>query len=172
MICIIPAAGKAERMNGIPKMLLPVHDTTLLQKLICKMRRVESPRRLRIGTRTLYGEMLFERINEGGVIVYNAETATMSETVLLARDCTPGWEKEPVMLGLPDAYFEDEDVFPKLAAELRDGADVAVACFRTRPEQRHKLGMVDIGGCEVLRVEEKPAQTTLEWAWGALARMR
>lgn len=160
-ICIIPAAGKAERMNGIPKMLLPVPGGTLIERLIARMERVGQ---VIVGTRPVNYELL---AGVCSATVFQTQTQTMSETVLRARSFV--MPRTPVALGLPDTYFEDGDVFPKLVAELLDGADVAVACFRTRPEQRHKLGMVEIAGCDVLRVEEKPAQTALEWAWGALA---
>jgi NDP-sugar pyrophosphorylase family protein len=169
MIGIIPAAGKAERMHGIPKMLLPVGETTLIQRLIACMGLVSVSAQVRIGISELLEELIDTIVYERGVVSFPMNTQTMSETVLEVRKWTEWGKDEPVLFGMPDTYFEDEQAFVKLAAELRDGADVAVGVFQTRPEQRHKLGMVEIAGCEVLHVIDKPAETDLTWAWGVLA---
>jgi NDP-sugar pyrophosphorylase family protein len=162
MIGIIPAAGKAERMGGIPKMLLPTPNGTLISLLCSRMERVGQ---VIVGTRPVIYEALAGVCN---ALVYRCETATMSETVLTARQYIMA--HETVCFGMPDTYFDDANAFVKLAAELKDGADLAVGVFQTRPEQRHKLGMVELTpGDEVLRVVEKPAETSLTWAWGVLA---
>lgn len=162
MIGIVPAAGFAMRMNGIPKMMLPIPGGTLIQTLCERMERIGQ---VIVGTRPAQYEALAGLCN---ALVFRCETATMSETVLSARLFMTA--NEWTCLGMPDTYFDDADAFVKLAAELKDGADVAVGVFQTRPEQRHKLGMVELTpGDEVLHVVDKPAQTELTWAWGVLA---
>ena len=162
MIGIVPAAGKAERMNGIPKMLLPTPYGSLISVLCGRMERAGQ---VIIGTRPVIYEALAGACN---ALVYRCETATMSETVLAARQYMIA--QASVVFGMPDTYFDDANAFVKLADKLNDGADVAVGVFQTRPEQRHKLGMVDLTpGDEVLRVVDKPTETSLAWAWGVLA---
>lgn len=163
MIGIIPAAGHATRIHGLPKMLLPVKHGTLITALIDRMSRVRS--QIIVGTRPTNYETLAGICS---ALVFKASTMTMSETVLRARAFT---RNDPrVLFGMPDTYFEDDGAFVKLAADLDDGADVAVGVFQTRPEQRHKLGMVEFTpGDEVTRVVDKPVETDLTWAWGVLA---
>lgn len=164
---IIPAAGKAERLNGLPKALLPIPGgATLIETVYERMKRASLCWHIAIGTnRTTYAFLRQrEAISES---VYKAETRTMSETVLTALPYLNG--NEPVLFGMADTYFEDADAFVKLATALKDGADVAVGVFKARPEQRAHLGMVEIAGDEVLHVIDKPQQTGLIWAWGVLA---
>lgn len=162
-IGIIPAAGYATRIHGLPKMLLPTPEGTLITSLIQRMERARC--QIIVGTRPSNYEALAGICN---ALVFKATTGTMSETVLRARSFTHAPLR--ILFGMPDTYFEDDDAFIKLAAELDDGADVAVGVFQTRPEQRHKLGMIDLTpGNEVLRVVDKPIETDLTWAWGVLA---
>lgn len=162
MIGIIPAAGRATRIHGIPKMLLPTPEGTLITTLIERMRPMGQ---IIVGTRPQNYEALAGMCN---ALVFRCETQTMSETVLHARQYMR--DDEYVAFGMPDTYFEDGSAFAKLYAELKAGADVAVGVFETRPEQRRKLGMVEMTpGDEVVRVLEKPEKTDLRWAWGVLA---
>lgn len=162
MIGIIPAAGHATRIHGIPKMLLPTPEGTLITTLIERMRPMGQ---IIIGTRPANYELLAGMCN---ALVFRCETETMCETVLRTRKYMR--DDEYVTFGMPDTYFEDGLAFAKLYAELKGGADVAVGVFETRPEQRRKLGMVEFTpGDEVLRVIDKPTETDLRWAWGVLA---
>lgn len=166
MIAIIPAAGKAERFDGLPKCLLPVPQGTLIETLYARMKRVPECTHAAIGTnRTAYAFLRQREGISGGV--FKAETQTMSETVMLSRQFVE--DDEPVLFGMADTYFEDENAFVKLAAALDDGADVAVGVFMTRPEQRSKLGMCRIDDGRIIGVADKQPMTDLEWAWGVLA---
>lgn len=169
MIGIIPAAGMAERMHRLPKMLLPIPGHVggdLLGRLIWSMTRADVSS-IHIGTSPENYSRLSAKLIGERVFVSPVATQTMSETVLLLHGFSD--KPEPVLFGMPDTYFEDADAFVKLAAELDAGADVAVGVFYTRPEQRRKLGMVELAGDEVLHVIDKPAKTDLIWAWGVLA---
>jgi len=166
MIGIIPAAGKAERMNGLPKMLLPTPHGTLINVLMYRMKYSSLLTRIAIGaSESTYA--FLRSVPNMYFQTHKVKTETMSETVLLMREYVNG--NEPVFMGMPDTYFEDVFAFVKLAAALQNGAEVAVGVFQTRPEQRSKLGMVEIAGDEVLHVYDKPTQTDLTWAWGVLA---
>lgn len=165
MIGIIPAAGKAARMLGLPKMLLPIPgDTTLIDRLRTQMETNTS--QILVGTNGV-SMALLERRFDFTTRLYTAFTNTMSETVLLAREFTG--TDQFAAFGMPDSYIEDRDAFAKLAGALELGADVAVGVFKTRPEQRGKLGMCRIDRNRIVEVVDKPWQTDLEWAWGVLA---
>lgn len=166
MIGILPAAGAATRMLRLPKMLLPVHPgTTLIERMHDQMRSA-TPRKVLIGTMGLTMALL-ERDDWFYTRLYHAYTRTMSETVLVAKQfTTPG---EIVLFGMPDTYLEDTQAFVKLKLTLEQGADVAVGVFKTRAEQRSKLGMVKLFGGRVEAVVDKPGETDLTYAWGVMA---
>jgi dTDP-glucose pyrophosphorylase len=167
MIGIIPAAGKAARMAGIPKMLLPTPEGILINVLIARMQEAQIMRSaVYVGINQENSEIL----RLPNTLFYAVCTDTMSETVLLARKYA---KDESVLFGMPDSYWEDTRVYARLTAALDDGAMVAAALFATRPEQRQKLGMCEVQEIEedwrITSVADKPAQTHLTFAWGALA---
>lgn len=97
-----------------------------------------------------------------------AETATMSETVYRLRKLVGD---KPVLFGMPDTYVTDKTVYQKLANEMnQSNADVVVAVWKFRDDQRGKLGQCQIDGDRnVTRVVDKDLSCELEWVWGALA---
>lgn len=153
-------------MNGLPKMLLPVPGGNLLTILRQRLT-VCNIDKLVVGTRGTNLEFLQAVLNAPEVVLFQADTQTMSETVLLCREYIE--EHETVAFGMADTYFEDENIYCKLRATLNAGADVAVGIFRARPEQTHKLGMVELEGKSVVAVIDKPTRTTLKYGWGVLA---
>lgn len=166
MIGIIPAAGKAERMLGLPKMLLPVPpQTTLIARMRDSIMALK-PRKICIGSNGV-NMALLEPFDRMQIRLYYAYTATMSETVLEAQRFTQSGER--VLFGMPDTYVEDAAAFEKLSDALDGGADVAVGLFVTPDAWRHKRGMCRVEGDRVVEVIDKPQDTDLFWAWGVLA---
>lgn len=171
MIGIIPAAGKATRMGGIPKFLLPAPGCiSLLDRLRLLMLATNSPTRAVDRVIVLGNPQNIEIIEQNvssDVRLATVMTRTMSQTVIAAHHI---YEVDPIILfGMPDAYIADDYAFIKLCDTLGQGADVAVGVFQTRPEQRSKLGMCRVEGFKVTEVIDKPAETDLIWAWGVLA---
>lgn len=165
MIGIVPAGGKATRIMGLPKMLLPYGGRTLFEILLARMERA-APRQILIAPSAATVGLLFPYFLPH-VLAYATRTQTMTEDVLLARCYLEAGES--VLFGMPDTYFDDAEAFQKLARILDGGADVAVGVFKTRPQQRHKLGMCRLRYSRIVEVVDKPAQTDLTWAWGVLA---
>lgn len=163
-IGIIPAGGKATRMGGIPKMLLPTPRGPLFQVLCDRMRRAGAEGLLVDASTATYP--ILAPFCAHDTVLYVAGQPTMCASVL---DALPRSVSDTFLFGMPDTYFEDDAAFVKLAAALDNGADVAVGLFHTRPEQRHKLGMVETDGDKVVWVVDKSPVTDLEWAWGVLA---
>jgi dTDP-glucose pyrophosphorylase len=118
------------------------------------------------GARSTVFGMLSGRLSSPTHTVYVANTATMSQTVRLAERYAPD---TPVVFGMPDTWFDDEQAFVKLAAALDAGADVAVGVFRARYGQHTRGGMVDFSGDQVRAVVDKPERSGLGWIWGVLA---
>lgn len=165
MIGILPAAGNATRMIGLPKALLPINGTTLIGRHVALMQAV-GPHRIAIGSKGATFQLLDAMFGDD-TLMYRADTETMSQTVLAARHYA--YDAEMTMLGLPDTYVEDDLAYIRLSNALLKGADVAVGLFVARPEQRHKLGMCMVEQGQVTEVRDKPEHTTMIYAWGVLA---
>lgn len=165
MIGILPAAGSAVRMLSLPKMLLPTPYGTLIAVMRDRMQNAGA-RHVVIGTRAVIAPLL-EPLQDGIGRLYRAETDTMSETVLLAREYID--TRQSVLFGMADTYFDDALAFHKLEVALHGGADIAVGVFRTRPQQHQKLGMCRIENGRVVDVVDKPVHTDLTHAWGVMA---
>lgn len=165
MIGVIPAGGKAVRMQGLPKMLLPASERTLFEVLLERMG-AALPRQILIAPSKATVGLLFPYFAPQ-TLAYATYERTMTEDVLLARYYLD--EDEWTLFGMPDTYFDDAQAFPKLAQALNAGADVAVGIFKVHGEQHKKLGMVELDDEAVVSVVEKPNHTTLKYAWGVLA---
>lgn len=165
MIGLIPCAGSAVRIHGIPKYLLPLPQGYLLDILIKRMKAVGA--KPVIGANQFNSGLVKEYAKEESVYIpdhYN----TMTQTVIGYRQHMD--INEPVLFGMPDTYIEDDDCFPKLLAALDDGAHVAVALFLPRPNQHMKAGMCTIHGNQVQESIDKPANKLhYTHVWGALA---
>lgn len=165
MIGIIPAAGSASRIFGIPKMLLPTPSGVLIDTLADRM--LMACDHLYTGANSRVYGMLAARLSSPSHSVFVANTTTMSQTVRLAeRHVKPD---DTVLFGMPDSTFEDDQAFVKLAAAIQGGADVAVGVFRVRNGQHQRGGMVDLDGDRVRAVIDKPEKSGLAWIWGVLA---
>jgi len=176
MIGLLPAAGNAERMGGLPKMLLPVPEGTLAA-FHGKTMLAAGCDPFSIGANRINYDLL--RSFYGGYVRLVKQHETMTETILSLRedmkivaqiyyDNGMEFSDNPVLFGMPDTHFEDAQAYQKLTHALNSGADLAVGLFHTRPEQRSKLGMCRLDGERITDVIDKPESTTLEWAWGVL----
>lgn len=161
---LIPCAGAATRIHGLPKWCLPVPQGYLLSVLLNRMESVAPSVVIGVNPEnaSLVGQ--YKRM----AFVHTAKNfKTMSETVL---SCIKFFEPDSdVAFGMPDTFIEDDNCYPKLAKALANGADVAVAHFHARPKQHLKAGMIDSRGNQVIEVVDKPAETKLTRLWGALA---
>jgi CTP:molybdopterin cytidylyltransferase MocA len=165
IVGILPAAGRATRINGLPKYLLPVPDGHLLG--------VHTARMLDAGARVVligagYHNLgLICQYAPANAESFTANSRTMSETVLAARSLTRGAD---VLFGMPDTYWTAPDVYQQLARLLSNGVDVAVAVWSMRDDQRGQLGQVAINNItRVQKVVDKDPDCLFPWSWGALA---
>lgn len=166
IIGLIPCGGKAERLAGIPKYLLPVGNTYLLAEVVRKLHAVKGCDWVYIGS-GLHNQRLVDEYAPDKSRVYRADSRTMCEGVLEAKQYTADY---PVIMCMGDTHWQDETVLGKLADELSAGTDIVIGAWFTRPDQRNKLGMLDFSNDYKLRsVDDKPDKTALTHAWGAVA---
>jgi len=167
MIGILPAAGEAKRMHGIPKYLLPEKNGYLLKRHMDMLLPVVN-NGVFIGTNGLHYEWIAQNAPDAQIIDVGY-TATMSETVLgLQRYAGT----QNVLFGMPDTYIEDENLYADLTKSLRwiSGAIATLVVFETRPGQHMQGGMVEINADGfVISIEDKPTSTKAKYIWGAMA---
>ena len=175
LVGIIPAAGVAERIDGLPKYLLPVKEGYLLG-VLCERMNEAGATDLLIGANP-NNRNLLEHYAPANALVYTKFSKTMSETVLAAQ---PWCGKANVLFGMPDSWWSNQGGYRWLAEELSEELPCCVAVWKARESQRGKLGMVMtqakwIEGWqrqiqEVIAVKDKPGPTnSFRDLWGAMA---
>ena len=164
---ILPAAGLATRMRGLPKFLLPCDDeyTTLIEKhvtnLLITCETVWIPTR---PEQTILLETL--GLSSDRVVVVPMTTKTMTQTVLRLAKVSGA---PRFVLVMPDTYFFGEQPYEYLANSKNE---LNLACWDIRPEQRGKLGQVLIENGNkgvILDSKDKDRDCQFPHSWGAMA---
>lgn len=164
---ILPAAGLATRMRGLPKFLLPCDDeyTTLIEKHVSNLLDVCDT--VWIPTRpeqTILLETL--GISSDRVVVVPMTTGTMTHTVLRLSNISGA---SRFLMVMPDTYFFGEQPYQYLA---EGESELNLACWEIRPEQRGKLGQVKIEGGPrgiVSDSKDKDPECLFPHSWGAMS---
>jgi hypothetical protein len=164
MDAIIPAAGLASRMRGIPKFLLPCDDTynTLIEVHIAAM--LEICEVVWIPTRPEM-IMLLDSLGlaQDRVVLLPMTTSNMTQTVAKVLQIA---KAEDFFLAMPDTFFMGEKPYNG----LRNKSNLAdLACWKIRDDQKGKLGQVRIEGSHAIEMEDKNPACNFEHSWGALS---
>ena len=165
---IIPAAGSASRMRGLPKFLLPCDGnySTLLEYHIEMMYEVCDV--IWIPTRSEYIHLIEDlKLPRDKVVILPLTTSTMTETVMSVLKITAS---SHFLLEMPDTYYHGE----KPVDNLNFSPPLAeLALFKIRDEQRGKLGQCLIDEEQrVVQIVDKDPKCSLPLAWGALTFSR
>lgn len=166
MDLLIPAAGYATRMNGMPKFLLPINLSG--QSLLFKHIKLASGfyEKIRIATREEFSPLLNRELLGENVEITLMSTRTMSETILnLARES----KSDHFGLVMPDTFFLGGSPHSFLTSQRND---LGIAAWKIRPEQRGKLGQLEIAGDSATKVVDKDPNCDFPYAWGALSFSR
>jgi len=171
MIGLLPCAGKAERLYGLPKFLLPCPDGYLLKRHYDAMIKAGCKP---VGIST--NESHYELLKSYGYYPTRLERySTMSETLLetyYERIVDLMYDQEDVLFGMPDSYFDDPYLYDFMNQELLEYPDIQVVAglFVVSEKQAHLLGMCELAADRrIVRIVDKPVETTLRYAWGCLA---
>lgn len=167
MDLLIPAAGFATRMRGLPKFLLPVDKkyTTLLENHLFKsVNEIHSLENIFIATRPDLVKIIKSlNIDFPNLSIIEMETNTMNETILNLIEHS---EAEYFHLIMPDTFFSGTQPYGKLSIEP-EFCDLAL--WEIRPEQRGKLGEVEIDlEGRVKNIVDKNPKSLLKYSWGSL----
>jgi len=166
MQLILPAAGKASRMRGLPKFLLPCTNEylTLIERHINFL--IDSVENIWIPTSPRYVNLLSSLIEENKKInIVPVSSNTMSETVKVTMT---NINKNKYTLIMPDTYFSDDKTYEKIiSADTNHFANLI--CWKTRPSQEGKLGEVSFSNNGKLEaIIDKPEKRVYQHSWGAV----
>ncbi len=170
---IIPAAGSATRIGGIPKYLLPLGPSG---KPLLRYH-IEMALFSEIEVCVIVNPKLFDYVSEllskwdsASVQLISAHTSTMTETVRIALNSQ---EHVPpvVSVSMPDAFVSQ--MLDKDFSALRQARDLenCLILWKIRREQKGKLGQVSFS-CDkktVNSIIDKDPNCNFEYAWGMFA---
>ena len=165
---ILPAAGQASRMRGIPKFLLPCDDkyTTLLE-YHCEMM-LKKCELVWIPTRAEFVHLIESlKLPTDRVVVIPMNTSSMTETVMRILGIA---KANQFALTMPDTFFDDGQPLDYLntKTELVD-----LGLVKIRDQQRGKLGQCDFDETgRVTKIVDKDSSCKIPFAWGALTFSR
>lgn len=167
---ILPAAGLASRMRGLPKFLLPCDETytSLIEKHIEQM--LEFCQTIWIPTlpqQTILLESL--GLSSDRIVIVPMKTSTMTETVLRISRISGA---KRFMMVMPDTFFYGSTPYEYLAS---GEAPLNLALWKIRPEQAGKLGQVKVEMVDdnfkghVIDSRDKDPECRFPHSWGAMS---
>jgi len=158
---IIPCAGTANRMNNIPKFLLPspIENNTLFDNII-NIFKNNNINNIIIGSSTK-NEQYFKNKNLNYII---KNTNTMSETV---KNMTNNFLYDKYILLMPDTFFYINNEIHKMI-ELLNKYDIVVILWKIRENQYGKLGQINIDKDLVIDIIDKDPNCKYIYSWGII----
>lgn len=168
MEAILPAAGLATRMRGLPKFLLPCEGTfeTLIERHIRNL--LDRVDRIWIPTRPQHAALLeLLEIPSEKVVLLSLSTATMSETVIRVMSVS---SSNNFCVFMPDTYFLGQLPYSSLC----EPSTLKLALWEIRPEQKGKLGQVRFNSQTGLveDTRDKDPLCDFNHSWGAMSFSR
>lgn len=167
MDAIIPAAGLATRMRGIPKFLLPCDSTynTLIEAHISAL--LDICEIVWIPTRPEMVLLLDSLgLAKDRVVILPMTTENMTQTVNKVLQIA---KTENFHLVMPDTFFHGEKPYSILNSTPNL---VDLACWKIRDDQKGKLGQVNIENGTVIDMKDKDPNCNYEHSWGSLTFAR
>ena len=159
---ILPAAGMATRMRGLPKFLLPSRAVgkTLIEMQIELLTPYVS--RIVVPYHQSSEKYLASLGLPESVEAFQIESKTMVETTLEAIKRIPA---DLYFVGMPDTDFIGANPY-----EMMNRTSLSsVALWTARSSQKAKVGMVEVQEGKVISVLDKPTETSRTKLWGALS---
>ena len=167
---LIPAAGSATRMRGLPKFLLPTHasNTSLLERHLNFLGELFDE--ILIGINPDFSLLLKSVLDENLKLrIFEMRTQTMMETVTNLCDKS---NSDSFFLIMPDTFFSD---YRKILEFLKDENlnDANLLCWHLQYFQKGKLGQVSINENSLITdIKDKNLECTYEYFWGAASFSR
>lgn len=164
MIGLIPASGKASRMNGLPKFALPCDkdNTPLIARQVKQMSFYVD--KIIVSTTSTWYELV-KSFNLPKTEIIIIEPSTMNDAVIKMANQFDSFE---YLIGMADTYFEGENPYIKLSDSIKDNL-ISLACWPIDQELKGRVGQVDIVKNSVVDMKDKESDCDYDYMWGALA---
>ncbi len=165
---IIPCAGTATRMGGLPKFLLPCGNGTLLNNTISHYRKHFIDKiYLGFSEKNMQYYDLLDNSNCDLRSIDVKNTNTMSETVIKMTENIN--TAKNYILFMPDTFFRlDNELVNMMKMLSHDNYDLVVIVWKIRPEQYGKLGQCLIENGNVVDIKDKDPMCRYEYSWGVI----
>lgn len=164
IIGLLPASGKASRMNGLPKFALPcdTNNTSLLEKHIEQMSFYVD--KIVISTTSRWYELVksFNLFKSEIVII---EPSTMNDAIIKMSD---QYKSKKYVIGMPDTYFKGENPYIRLSESIKNNT-VSVACWPMHNKLIGKVGQLELVNNSITDIQEKVLDCDYKHLWGAMA---
>jgi choline kinase len=162
MIGIIPASGKASRLNGLPKFALPYNNDgdSLIKRHVEKMKKHCD--RVVVSTSSQWKDLLISFNLDIEIIII--EPSTMNDAVLKIAD---KYISDKYLIGMGDTYYEGENPYDKLSLMLYKNL-ITVACWKIDEELKGRVGQVKLFSGSILDVVDKKDDCNYSHMWGAI----
>lgn len=167
MVGIIPAAGRALRLQPLPgsKELLLVRGRPVMDYLVDRMRATPADE-LRVVTRPDKPDVAFHARRLGARVVEGTPSSVAQSVRLGVEDLDAD---DVVLIGFPDTIWEPLSGFAELLGAL-EGNDAVLGLFRTPDLARSDVVVAE--GERVRAIAVKPAEPPSELIWGCAAVRR
>lgn len=164
-LTILPAAGQASRMRGMPKFLLPYDSSyeTLIERHIRLS--LDWAEIVVVPTRAEFAPMLVALgMPNDRVVISVIESETMSETV---KSVASWFSFDRYVVVMPDTFFGGETPYQYLA---NSSAPLDLAAWKIRKNQAGKLGQVELDkDGNVIAHQDKTEGCLFRHSWGAMS---
>lgn len=164
IIGLLPASGKASRMNGLPKFALPCDEDnmSLIERQVQQMSFYVD--KIIISTTSRWFELL-KSFNLNKVEIVIVEPSTMNDALIKMSE---RYEAEKYIIGMPDTYFKGENPYIKLCSSIKDNL-ISIACWPMHEELKGKVGQVELVKNSIIDIKEKVEDCNYKHMWGAFA---
>lgn len=157
-IGLIPASGKATRINGLPKFALPISDElSLLSWHVEKM--IEVCDEVRVSTQDKWYPLIAD-LNLP-ITLIRKEPSTLSDAILRLAD----HGQERMIFSMPDTFFTTPRANPYQGMFDR-GGEIILGVFNCPNILRGKVGQVRVQDSLVIDALDKVSNCEFEYMWG------
>ena len=157
MIGLLPASGRAERLNGIPKFAIPsITGESLIARHVRLMR--DHCDHIRVCTTTEWAGLVYDLVPDVDIRII--APSTMNDAVQRMVDLDDDY-----LIGMPDTYFTGPSPYGFLAEVT---TDIGVACWVCPPRLHGHVGQVQLADGRIAGMQDKKFDCDFEHMWGAL----
>jgi NDP-sugar pyrophosphorylase family protein len=167
---IIPAAGTASRMRGLPKFLLPTNspNVSLIERHLLHLRNYFDE--ILIGVNPDFSKLIRTVLPEDEKLkIHNISTQTMMETVLKLSELS---ESDNFVLIMPDTFFSKYGSLLQFL-DLDFHEEAVLICWKIQEFQFGKLGQVKLDeNNKIVDIQDKNLNCDYNLFWGATSFTR